>query len=96
MIQRDYLLANARPSMHGIFEAVCAKHQVQLKDLQCEQRHRSLVIARQEAMYRAHREGGYSLPRIGRALGNRDHTTVLHGVRRHEKRMKEEAANEQV
>jgi chromosomal replication initiation ATPase DnaA len=28
-----------------------------------------------------------STPQIGRALGNRDHTTVLHGIKRHEKRL---------
>jgi chromosomal replication initiator protein len=28
-----------------------------------------------------------SLPQIGRALGGRDHTTVMHGVRKHESRM---------
>jgi hypothetical protein len=51
--------------------------------LSSDYRNRHIVRLRQKAMYRMHRELGWSLPRIGRML-NRDHTTVLHGVRRHE------------
>lgn len=39
------------------------------------------AIPRQEVMRRA-MDAGYSSTRIGRALGGRDHTTVLHGARR--------------
>lgn len=40
--------------------------------------------ARQIACFVAQRFTGRSLPQIGRALGGRDHTTVLHGIRRAE------------
>lgn len=42
-------------------------------------RKRQIAMARQLVMFLAHRDG-VSLSTIGRAL-NRDHTTVLHGVR---------------
>ena len=42
--------------------------------------------ARQEAMCNAH-EAGFSLPLIGRVMGGRDHTTILHGVHAHRARM---------
>lgn len=45
---------------------------------------------RQDAYFQLHRVHGYSLPAIG-AVFDRDHTTVLHGVRSHEKRMAEVA-----
>jgi chromosomal replication initiation ATPase DnaA len=43
------------------------------------------VAARFEAMWRMARETGASLNQIGRQLGGRHHTTVLHGIRAYEK-----------
>ena len=40
------------------------------------------VTARQTGMYIARRLTNRSLPEIGRKFGNRDHTTVLHAVRK--------------
>lgn len=51
-------------------------------------RSRALAHPRQEAMRRAHL-AGYSMPQIGKALGGRNHTTVLHGIRQARKRMQE-------
>jgi chromosomal replication initiation ATPase DnaA len=50
---------------------------------------RAFAIAhpRQEAMWRMHQTGKWSLPQIGRFLGERDHTTCLHGIRAHAKRI---------
>ena len=50
---------------------------------------RAFAIAhpRQEAMWRMRQAGKWSLPQIGRFLGERDHTTVLAGVRAHQKRL---------
>lgn len=45
-----------------------------------------LSHARQEAMCVAY-EAGFSLPLIGRVMGGRDHTTILHGVHAHRARM---------
>ena len=54
-------------------------------------RTRALVQARQSAMYVCRSLTEESLPGIGRAFGNRDHTTVLHAVRKIEKLMTERA-----
>jgi chromosomal replication initiator protein len=43
---------------------------------------RGLVLARQAAMYVCRQVTDDSLPAIGRAFGGRDHSTVLHGVRK--------------
>ena len=50
---------------------------------------RAFAIAhpRQEAMWRMRQAGKWSLPQIGRFLGERDHTTILAGVRAHQKRL---------
>jgi chromosomal replication initiation ATPase DnaA len=44
-------------------------------------RTRPLVRWRQVAMYVAREMTGRSLPFIGKKIGDRDHTTILHGVR---------------
>jgi chromosomal replication initiator protein len=41
-----------------------------------------LVSHRRHA--RAYKETSASLPQIGLAFGGRDHTTIMHGIRRHE------------
>lgn len=51
-------------------------------DLLSERRHRSVVRPRQIGMYLAKQLTSRSLPEIGRRFGNRDHTTVLHAVRK--------------
>ncbi len=54
-----------------------------------DSRRRPLVEARQVAMYVARNMTDLSFPDIGRAFGDRDHTTVMHAVRKIEARMGE-------
>ena len=51
-------------------------------DLLSQRRHRSVVWPRQIGMYLAKQLTARSLPEIGRRFGNRDHTTVLHAIRK--------------
>ena len=44
-----------------------------------------VVLAKHRAMYRVKKITNWSLPHIGRFFGNRDHTTVLHAVRKIER-----------
>lgn len=67
--------------LSDVTRATCVVMQVPRAAMTSEQRHKAWAEARQVAMYVAHEITGASLPRIGRVLGNRDHTTVLHGVR---------------
>lgn len=68
---------------------VCQAHKVTRKELMSPERRRQVSHARFELYWRLRSHtwplGGnkYSLPEIGRAL-NRDHTSVLHGLRRWE------------
>lgn len=72
-----------------IITEVCAKHSVTRAELIGQQRSRPIAIARQEAAYRLKTETTMSLPQIGRRLGGRDHTTIIHSVRRHLERMRD-------
>lgn len=54
-----------------------------------ERRSSDLMFPRHVGMYLAKELTLFSLPHIGRAFGNRDHTTILNGVRRVERRIGE-------
>lgn len=78
------------PTMKQIISVVCRKHGVSPLELISRRRHRKLVLARHEAMWMARNQTSLSYPQIGERLGGRDHTTILHGVRMHQKRLDEE------
>lgn len=69
-------------------QRVVARHyNVSKQDLLSNRRTRSIVRPRQVAMYLAKMMTLRSLPEIGRRFGGRDHTTVLHAVRKIEEIM---------
>lgn len=70
-----------------IVREVCEKHSVSIAEIIGNRRARHLVIARHEAFHRLSTETTMSLPQIGYRMGGKDHTTVLHGIRAHKKRM---------
>ncbi len=65
-----------------IQKAVCGHFRVTSADLLSKDRHKSVAFARQVAMYLCRRRLKSSFPELGRAFGNRDHTTVMSAVRR--------------
>jgi len=76
---QDFGPAPGSLSVDQIIEAVAQFYNLATKDLLGRRRSKDIVTARQMAMYLAREETNASLPQIGRALGGRDHTTVLHG-----------------
>lgn len=54
---------------------------VSLDELRSKRRQKGLVEARQVAMYLLHQNSQENLSNIGRLLGQRDHSTVIHGIR---------------
>ena len=69
-----------RPVTTGdIIQAVCGYYAVTHDDVVGPRRNRSFTVPRQVIMYLARKLTDASLPKIGEALGGRDHTTVLHG-----------------
>jgi len=74
-------------------QRVAAKHyNVTREDLVSARRTRTIVRPRQIAMYLAKMLTPRSLPEIGRHFGGRDHTTVLHAVRKIEELLKTDSA----
>lgn len=75
-----------------IVRDVARRHRVRFEEILGPSRAQPIAGIRQEAMWELHQQDRWSLPQIGRFLGNRDHTTVLHGVRRHAERLAEAEA----
>jgi chromosomal replication initiation ATPase DnaA len=74
-----------RESMASVAYRVASLYGLTVDDLRGRARERNIAHPRQHFMHGA-RDAGHSLPAIGRYLGGRDHTTVLHGARAHELR----------
>jgi chromosomal replication initiator protein len=75
------ILINRREcTPEAVIEAVADFYSLTTEDLKGPSRNRKVVRPRHIAMYLARQETEASLPQIGRALGDRDHTTVLHGA----------------
>lgn len=79
-----------RLSIDDIQRRVCEHFAIKLQDLLGDRRNRQLARPRQVAMYLAKTLTTKSLPDIGRSFGGRDHTTVLHAVRKIEALMTED------
>jgi chromosomal replication initiator protein len=75
----------ARPneaSVEDIQRAVCHHFKLRSTDLLSKDRHKSVAFARHVAMYLCKQRLKCSFPELGRAFGNRDHTTVISAVRK--------------
>ena len=73
-----------------IIEVVAAQHSLSPEDLTGARRSRDIAAPRQIAMYLCREMTGLSTTDIGRAFGNRDHTTVMHGCEKVTMRMEGE------
>jgi chromosomal replication initiator protein len=80
---QDLLRANDRRiTIDEIQRKVADYYKVRLADLLSARRSRDIARPRQVAMYLAKRLTPRSLPEIGRKFGGRDHTTVMHAIKR--------------
>lgn len=79
----DVLRASERKiTVEEIQRKVSDYYNIRLSDIIGPKRLRSYARPRQVAMYLCKQLTSRSLPEIGRRFGGRDHTTVMHGVRR--------------
>ncbi len=82
-VLRDLLKANDRRiTIEDIQKRVAEYYGIKISDMQSARRSQNVVRPRQVAMYLAKALTSRSLPEIGRKFGGRDHTTVLHAVRK--------------
>ena len=80
-----FAASSARPneaSVEDIQRVVCHHFKLRTADLLSKDRHKSIAFARHVAMYLCKQRLKCSFPELGRAFGNRDHTTVMSAVRK--------------
>ncbi len=74
--------SDRRVTIEEIQKQVANHFNIRLSDMHSARRARSVARPRQVAMYLAKQLTARSLPEIGRKFGGRDHTTVMHAVRK--------------
>jgi chromosomal replication initiator protein len=80
---RDLLsIQNRQISVENIQKTVADYYKIKVADMYSKKRPASIARPRQIAMYLAKEMTQKSLPEIGELFGGRDHTTVLHAVRK--------------
>ncbi|MFA7244268.1 MAG: chromosomal replication initiator protein DnaA [Patescibacteria group bacterium] len=82
-----------------IIREICKYFHVPVEDLLGRKRNKEIVRPRQVAMYLLRHEASLSFPEIGREMGGKDHTTIMHGCTKVESeisqdlRLKDEISN---
>jgi len=88
-ILKDFISFNNKTIDVELIQNVVASHfNLKIHELLSPRRSRSLARPRQIAMYLAKQHTSNSLPDIGRKFSNRDHTTVIHAVKKINELMK--------
>ena len=95
LVGRDITVETAQDVLHDLIRAhdrrvtieeiqkkVAAHFNIRTSDMHSARRARSVARPRQVAMYLAKQLTSRSLPEIGRKFGGRDHTTVMHAVKK--------------
>jgi chromosomal replication initiator protein len=97
-VLQDLLRANdRRVTIEDIQKRVAEHYNIRLADMHSARRARAVARPRQVAMYLAKQLTSRSLPEIGRKFGGRDHTTVMHAVKRIEElRKNDHTMNEDI
>lgn len=80
-----------RITIDEIQRKVAEHYNIRMTDMHSARRARNVARPRQVAMYLAKQLTARSLPEIGRKFGGRDHTTVMHAVRKVEELMNDDA-----
>jgi hypothetical protein len=88
---RDWIVVTEKPKWEppsgaakDIFTEICLRRGVHPRDVMGRTRPRKLVACRAKIYVRLKRDLGWCLPQIGKFLGGRDHTTVLHAIKQWE------------
>ena len=82
-ILKDFINSNVKPVNVELIQNLVASHfNLNIHELLSPRRSRVLARPRQIAMYLSKQYTTNSLPDIGRKFSNRDHTTVIHAVRK--------------
>ena len=88
VIKRAVKIDDKPLTIDDILECVCAHFHVDAEAVNSKSRKRELVVPRQVSMYLAQKHTKMPAARIGKLVGGRDHSTVLHSCSQVEARLK--------
>jgi chromosomal replication initiator protein len=92
VIKRAVKIDDKPLTVDDILDTVCNHFNVTASAVNGKSRKRDLVVARQVSMYLAQKYTKMPASRIGKLVGNRDHSTVIHSCSQIEKRLKVDVA----
>ncbi len=72
-------------TIEGIQKEVANFYGMRVQDLKSDRKQKNIAVPRQVTMYLARRYTGASYPEIGEKFGGKDHSTVIHAVKKIEK-----------
>ena len=88
VIKRAVKMDDKPLTIDDIVETVCNHYNVTVTAVNSKSRKRDYVVARQVTMYLAQKYTKMPASRIGKLVGNRDHSTVIHSCSKVEERLK--------
>lgn len=91
VIKRAVKVDDKPLTIDDIVETVCHHYNVTVTAVNSKSRKRDYVVARQVTMYLAQKYTKMPASRIGKLVGNRDHSTVIHSCLKVEERLKIDA-----
>ncbi len=71
-----------RVNAKAVLQKTADYYEISYNDIVGTRRSREIVVPRQIAMFIMREELGMSYPRIAKSLGGKDHTTIMHGVKK--------------
>jgi chromosomal replication initiator protein len=79
---------NQSLSWKKISDSVCKFYNISHEDILSAKRSKEIVVPRQILMYLIRQEMSFSYPQIANLIGKKDHTTIMHGVEKIEKEIR--------
>ena len=89
LLLQESIISSHKPiTIENIKKKVCDFYNISVSDLNSLKRSRNISTPRHVAMYLARKHTSFSLPEIGRNFGGKDHTSVIHAVKKIEENFK--------
>ncbi len=87
-ILKDIIIEQTKEiTVENIQKTVADHYQIKTNDLKSPKRLKTLVLPRQVAMYISRKLTSSSYPEIGNKFGGKDHSTIIHAIKKIEKNM---------
>jgi chromosomal replication initiator protein len=90
-VLKDILVEKKRElSVEEIQKRVAHHYGIKVAEIKSAKRMKALVLPRQIAMYLSRQLTSFSYPEIGNRFGGKDHSTIIHAIKKIEKNMEED------